>query len=123
MKQKSTAQIREELRKDMTKAFEKKYQYITDDLERYKKLYHAEMEKRVHKNYECAELKEENTQLKEKINQYEDWIERLHEFMDIEDTSERKQAFETYIKEKQSRVEFNSLLNTYNEMFNRLFTF
>ena len=123
MKQKTTSQIREELRKDMTKIFEKKYQYITDDLERYKKLYHTEMQKRVHKNYECAELKEENAQLKEKIASYEDWIHRLQEFMDIKDDEERKKAFETYIEEKQSTTELNSLMNVYNEMFNRLFIF
>ena len=123
MKQKSTAQIREELRKDMTKMFEKKYQYLVDELERYKKLYHQELEKRTHKNFECAELKEENAKLKEKVAQYEDWIHRLQEFMDIKDDDERKIAFETYIKEKQSRAELESLMSVYTNMFNRLFNF
>lgn len=121
MKQKTAAQIREQVRKELTKTFEKKYKYLSDDLERYKNLYHAEMQKRVHKNYECAELKEENAKLKEKITQYEDWIERLQSFMDIKDDEERKTAFKTFINERQSRVEFNSLMSVYTKMFNRLF--
>ena len=121
MKQKTTAQIREEIRKDMNKLFEKKYKYLSDDLERYKNLYHTEMQKRVHKNYECAELKEENAKLKEKITQYEDWIERLHDFMNIE--KERENAFKTYVSEMQSRAEFESLMGVYTNMFNKLFSF
>ena len=121
MKQKTTSQIREQVRKELTKTFEKKYKYLIDDLEKYKDLYHTEMQKRVHKNYECAELKEENAKLKEKITQYEDWIERLQSFMDINDDEERKTAFETFINERQSRVEFNSLMSVYTKMFNRLF--
>ena len=123
MKQKTTAQIREEIRKDMNKLFEKKYKYLSDDLERYKNLYHTEMQKRVHKNYECAELKEENTKLKEKITQYEDWIERLHDFMNIENDKERENAFKTYVSEMQSRAEFESLMGVYTNMFNKLFSF
>ena len=121
MKQKTTAQIREELRKDMTKMFEKKYQYITNDLERYKKLYHQELEKRTHKNFEYNELKEENAQLKEKIASYEDWIHRLQEFMDIKDDEERKIAFESYIKERQTSAELADLMNVYNGMLGRIF--
>lgn len=120
MKQKTTAQIREQVRKELTKTFEKKYKYLSDDLEKYKDLYHTEMQKRVRKNYECAELKEENAKLKEKITQYEDWIERLQSFMDINDDEERKTAFETFINERQSRVEFNSLMSVYTKMFNGL---
>ena len=121
MKQKTTAQIREEVRKDLTKTFEKKYQYLVDDVERYKRLYNVAKTQRnnIYKGYN--ELKDENEALKEKITQYEDWIERLHFFMDINDDEERKAAFETYIKEKQSSREFSSLMNVYTEMFNRLF--
>ena len=121
MKQKTTAQIREEVRKDLTKTFEKKYQYLVDDVERYKRLYNVVKTQRnnIYKGYN--ELKDENEALKEKITQYEDWIERLHSFMDINDEEERKAAFETYIKEKQSSREFSSLMNVYTEMFNRLF--
>lgn len=123
MKQKTTAQIKEELRKDMTKMFEKKHQYLTDDLERYKKAYN-EANERFRKYYkECVELKEENAQLKEKIASYEDWVERLQEFMDIEDETARKVAFEEYIKERQSRAEFEDLMNVYCNMFNRIFTY
>ena len=121
MKQKTTAQIREELRKDMTKMFEKKYQYITNDLERYKKLYHQELEKRAHKNFEYNELKEENAQLKEKIASYEDWIHRLQEFMDIKDDKERKIAFESYIKERQTSAELADLMDVYSGMLGRIF--
>ena len=32
---------------------------------------------------ECDKYRQENEELKEKIQQYEDWIERLQEFMDM----------------------------------------
>ena len=123
MKQKTTAQIREELRKDMTKMFEKKYKYLIDDLEKYKGLYYKELEKRTHKNFEYAELKEENAQLKEKIASYEDWIHRLQEFMDIEDDNERKIAFESYIKEHQTSKELYDLIEVYCGILGRIFSF
>lgn len=123
MKQKTTAQLREELRKDLVKKLEKKYQYLVDDINHYKQAYN-EANERFKKYYKyCSELKEENEQLKDKVSQYEDWVERLHEFMDIKDDKERKQAFETYIKERQSKVELDSLVNVYCNMFNRLFSF
>lgn len=123
MKQKTTAQIREELRKEMTKMFDRKYQYLTDELERYKNLYHRELEKRVHRNYEYSELKDENIRLKDKVAQYEDWIERLQDFLNIEDSEEREAAFQTYMKEKKAKAELSDMISVYSNMIGNMFNF
>ena len=123
MKQKTTAQLREEIRKDLVKKLEKKYQWIQDDVEKYKKLYRDEYQRNVTICHKLSDIKQENEELKDKLQQYKDWVERLQDFMDIKDDEERKQAFETYIKERQSKAELNDLINVYCNMFNRLFSF
>ena len=123
MKQKSVAQIREELRKEMIKMFDRKYQHLIDELNRYKKSFN-ESNERFNKYYKnLSELKEENEILKNIISQYEDWIHRLQEFMDIKDENERKTAFNEYIKECQAKSNLESLMSVYSNILNNIFSF
>ena len=46
MKQKTTAQIREELRKSMTKMFDKKYEAQSKSLEDFRRLYHKTLDEK-----------------------------------------------------------------------------
>ena len=41
-------------------------------------------ERQIRANSRIAELEKENIELKDKVEQYEDWIRRLQEFMDME---------------------------------------
>ena len=122
MKQKTTAQIREEVRKEMVKKFEAKYQGVIWDKENFQNLYHNMLNKNRELYKQIAELKDENLKLKDEITKYKDWVERLHEFMGIEDEKERKAAFETYINEQQTNAEINILMEVYMNMFNRIFS-
>lgn len=121
MAKKSINEIRKELRKDMTKSFELKYGYLQDDLERYKKLYNESNErfKSYYKKYN--EVKSENEELREKIRGYEEWVNRLMEFMDISDDDKRKQAIDAYCTEQRMRGDMNALLDTYNRIFSNIF--
>lgn len=122
MKQKTTSQIREELRKNMTKMFEKKYEVQSKSLEDFKQLYHKALDEKRELSKEIFKLTGENEALKEKVNQYEDWIHRLQEFIDIEDEQECKKAFKTYIDERQKSKELSDLMGVYCGMLSRIFS-
>ena len=67
---------------------------------------------------ECGKYQRENEELKEKIHQYEDWIERLQEFMDMpEDVRKGEiekmradQKFKTYLADS----DFFKMLSLFN---------
>ena len=56
---------------------------------------------------ECDKYREENEELKEKVQEYEDWIGRLQEFVDMPEDMRKKeiermradQKFKTYLAE------------------------
>ena len=117
MAKKSINEIRKELRKDMTKSFELKYGYLQDDLERYKKSYNESNErfKSYYKKYN--EVKSENEELREKIRGYEEWVNRLMEFMDISDDDKRREAFKVYIEGQRNSNSLKGLLDSYSRLF------
>lgn len=57
------------------------------------------------------DLKEENERLKEKIEQYEDWIYRLQEFCNLPEDM-RDKAIREYTEEVKMREELNSFTNS-----------
>lgn len=120
MKQKSTAEIRENERKKLHKQFENKYKYLTDDVERYKKLYHSTLEKNREYCLENSKLKQENDKLKEENIQLNEWIERLQEFVDMPD-NQRSEAIKTYIESTKNKANINALLDTYTRIFSTIF--
>ena len=52
----------------------------------------------------CRELSDENETLKQKLSQYEEWVERMQEFCNLPE-DERKQAFKTYLDGIRSQKE------------------
>lgn len=64
-------------------------------------------------------LKRENFELKDKIQQYEDWIERLHEFMGINE-SDRQAYFDNLHKQKQFDQALDKI-NLYTSLFEKIF--
>ena len=65
------------------------------------------------------DLKEENERLKEKIEQYENWIERLQEFCNLPEDM-RDKAIRKYTEEVKMREELNSFMNA--EWFGHIFS-
>ena len=71
------------------------------------------------KEIENDKLREEMSLLKEKVRQYEDWIERMQEFCDMPD-GERQQAFKTYMNGINEQAKKDEALKHTAEMFNSL---
>ena len=98
---KTPNQIREELRRQMAKQH-------NDDLARLREE-KAKLEL-LNNDYwnRYQHAKKENEELKEKVQQYEDWNRRLMEFMDMSE-EERKAA----IEEMKESARINGLLDTF----------
>lgn len=64
-------------------------------------------------------LKRENLELKDKIQQYEDWIERLHEFMSMNE-SDRQAYIDNLHKQKQLNQALDKI-NLYTSLFEKIF--
>lgn len=65
---------------------------------------------------ENEKLKLENEQCKEKIAQYEDWIYRLQEFMDMPNEL-RNEKFNEYISKKNANETLNNLIKKFGTYF------
>ena len=59
-------------------------------------------------------LKEENLKLQEKVEQQEDWIRRLQEFMDMDDDTRQKAIAEYRVSEQFEG--FNRIMNIFETM-------
>ena len=68
---------------------------------------------------EIHTLKRENFELKDKIQQYEDWIERLHEFMSMNE-SNRQAYIDNLHKQKQLDQALDKI-NLYTSLFEKIF--
>lgn len=120
MKQKTTSQIREELRKNMIKMFEKKYETQSKSLEEFKRLYHKTLAEKEDLAKKYFELSGENEALKDKVAQYEDWINRLQEFMDMEPEA-REKAIQKFKTEKAVTEQMHDILDFYGRFTNMIF--
>ena len=76
MAKKTRREIEENLR---NKLANKHNDYVERQQKKYSELWDAYCNARK----ECDKYQQENEELKEKVRQYEDWIERLQEFMDM----------------------------------------
>lgn len=65
---------------------------------------------------EIHTLKRENLELKDKVQQYEDWIERLHEFFNMNE-NDRQAYFDHLQKQKQ----LNQALYLYTDLLKKIF--
>ena len=79
---KTRKQIVEQTRNEVVKQYTAKLQILMERINKLTKDYDIEKQKRI----ECQEIIDE---LQEKVNQYEDWIQRLQEFIGIPETKEK----------------------------------
>lgn len=66
---------------------------------------------------EIHTLKRENLELKDKVQQYEDWIERLHEFFNMNE-NDRQAYFDHLQKQKQLDQALYLYTNLLKKIFN-----
>lgn len=105
--------IREETRKKVSKQYAEEIQRLQESLK--------SLRITNNKVYEKFKLLErENEELKEKIQQYEDWIERLQNFVNM-DPDERERAIQKYREEERIRKMTDSLLSVFSRYTSNLF--
>ena len=120
MKKLTNAQIREQVRKDLTKSFEKKYEIEMKSLENFKQLYHKTLEEKAKIAHDYSEVITKYEELKDKVAQYEDWIARLQEFMDMEPDA-REEAIQKFKTEKAVTEQMHDILDFYGRFTSMLF--
>ena len=120
MKKLTNAQIREQVRKELSKSFQKKYETELKSLEEFKRLYHKTLAEKEDLAKKYFELSGENGALKDKVAQYEDWIIRLQEFMDMEPNA-REEAIQKFKTEKAVTEQMHDILDFYGRFTSMLF--
>lgn len=102
-------QIVEQTRNEVIKQYNTKLQHFQERINKLAKDYAIERQKRI----ECQEKFDE---LQEKVNQYEDWIQRLQEFMDMPES--QREEYIVYIKDQENiNKTISKILNYINFMF------
>lgn len=111
-KAKKPNEIREEVRKQIAA----KYKQEVEDWRKTAQEYRSKWAKA------CDDLntmRDENAELKEKLEAQKEWIERLMEFVNMPD-EQRSNAVKEYIEKRQMSDEFRTLFSPYFETLNRL---
>ena len=109
-------QIREQLRKQISKQYEDKINRLENTIEFKNKMLKDCQRYIEMNNY----LRKSNEELEEKIVAYEDWINRLQDFVNLPD-EEREAAIKEYKVNKDINSKLDSLISCYGSIFSNLF--
>mgnify|MGYP001771977104 CR=1 FL=1 len=105
---KTRKQIVEQTRNEVAKQYTAKLQILMERINKLTKDYDIEKQKRI----ECQERIDE---LQEKVNQYEDWIQRLQEFVDIPENQKEEYIVHMKAQEDANKIMLQ-IINLYNFM-------
>ena len=112
-------QIKAQLINDIKKQYNQKLEHLTKDSEYWRKRFFGVLNEKDTINKQKKVLEEELIQLKEKVKQYEDWIERMQDFCNLPE-EKRQKAFINYLDNIQNQTEKAKALNDTLSFFNRI---
>lgn len=105
---KTRKQIVEQTRNEVVKQYTANLQILMERINKLAKVYDIEKQKRI----ECQERIDE---LQEKVNLYEDWIQRLQEFMEMPEN--QREEYIAHMKEQENANKIMlQIINLYNFM-------
>ena len=105
---KTRKQIVEQTRNEVVKQYTANLQILMERINKLAKDYDIEKQKRI----ECQERIDE---LQEKVNLYEDWIQRLQEFMEMPEN--QREEYIAHMKEQENANKIMlQIINLYNFM-------
>lgn len=105
---KTRKQIVEQTRNEVVKQYTANLQILMERINKLTKDYDIEKQKRI----ECQERIDE---LQEKVNQYEDWIQRFQEFMEMPEN--QREEYIAHMKEQENANKImRQIINLYNFM-------
>jgi len=111
-------QIKAQVINEVRRQYDQKLQQKTEAIAAWQKRYMESDAVRRDVSKECRQLRDENLELKQKVQQYEDWIERMQEFCGLPD-GERQKAFTTYMDGIKAKAERDEALKHTAEFFGR----
>lgn len=112
-------QIKAQLINEVKKQYECKIKDLQDSRDYWRKHCTEALSEQSKLIKQKQELENKNLELKDKILQYEEWIERMQDFCNLPE-SERKSAFKIYIDEIAAKAEHErSMLETIS-VFNNI---
>lgn len=106
----SRKQIAAQVRNEVARGYAQRVASLEEDNKQLRAKYLAAVKER-------GEIKEENARLKDKLAQYEDWIERMQEFCNMPEDSRQQ-----YITKLKQEERLNTLLTGTFEPYMRLLT-
>lgn len=106
---KTRKQIVEQTRNEVVKQYTANLQILMERINKLTKDYDIEKQKRI----ECQERINE---LQEKVSQYEDWIQRLQEFMEMPENQREEYIVHMKAQDNANKIMLNMLKNA--EIFN-----
>ena len=105
---KTRKQIAEQTRNEVVKQYTANLQILMERINKLAKDYDIEKQKRI----ECQERIDE---LQEKVNLYEDWIQRLQDFMEMPEN--QREEYIAHMKEQENANKIMlQIINLYNFM-------
>lgn len=105
---KTRKQIVEQTRNEVVKQYTAKLQILMERINKLTKDYDIEKQKRI-------EYQKRIDELQEKVNQYEDWIQRLQEFMEMPES--QREEYIAHMKEQENANKImRQIINLYNFM-------
>lgn len=112
MKQETKKELKARLTNEIAARFKNRITSLEHRCNTLGAMYHNETLK-------VQQLKQENLELKDKVEQYEDWINRLQEFMDM-DPELRENAITQYKVQSQTSEKLNKIVSMYQGLFYHL---
>ena len=117
MAKETKKQIKAQLINEVQRSYQQKMDSYELRISNLSKLFQNEQEYSHNLRKKCTELEESNNELKNKVAQYEEWVERMQDFCNLPE-NERQQAFATYLDEIRSKTEANDAISNLGRMYN-----
>ena len=113
-------QIKARVINEVNTKYAKRIEDTENSLKEWRTKYFEEINRSEELSKKNKELREENDSLKAKIQQYDEWIERMQDFCNLPE-EERRDAFETYFdnikSENESKEVFSNIMSMYSHFF------
>ena len=110
-------QIKAQVINEVRNQYDKKLKEKDEAIDLWRKKYLKSEEEWHEMSKSCRQLRDENETLKQKLSQYEEWVERMQEFCNLPE-DERKQAFRTYLDGIKSRKERDEAMKGLSSILN-----
>ena len=112
-------QIKAQLINEVNRMYEHKMEALQKSLDTWRNNAKLNADECHKATVEARKLERENNELKGKLAQYEEWVERMQDFCNLPE-QERHDAFKTYLDGIKAKAEHDQAMASFGNMFSRL---